>query len=67
MGKTTIQLDDRTKQRLDKRKHEKETYDEAVNRILDDDDAGVLHTEEDIREMARAEAKDMIRQCGGQR
>lgn len=61
MGKTTIQISDETKERLDKRKHDNESYDTAVNRILDDD-PGVLFTEDDIRGMARAEAKDMIRQ-----
>jgi len=53
MAKTTIQLSDETKNRLDKRKHENESYDTAVNRILDDN-PGVLHTDEEIRNLARS-------------
>lgn len=59
MSKTTIQLDDSTKERIDRRKAEAESYDTAVNRILDGG-AGVLFTEDEIRRMARDEAEDVV-------
>lgn len=59
MAKTTIQLSDETKDRLDKRKHENESYDTAVNRILDDN-PGVLFTEDEIKRMARSVVDDEI-------
>ena len=60
MSKTTIQLDTETKTLLDKCKAPSESYDAAVRRLVEDE--GLLFTEDEIRSMARAEAKDMIRQ-----
>lgn len=61
MGRTTIQVQRDTKSRLDKRKHENESYDACINRILNDED-GVLHTEAEIRKIAREVAQDEISQ-----
>lgn len=58
MGRTSIHLTSETKKRLDRRKTQSESYDEAINRILDDE--GVLHTEEDIRAIVRDEAERLV-------
>jgi len=57
---TTIQVDESTKKRLDKIKHENESYDTAVNRALDDN-PGVLYTEDEIRSIVQSEIESMQR------
>lgn len=47
---TTIQLTRDTKRRIDKRKFDGESYNAAVNRILDG--SGVLFTEDEIKTIA---------------
>lgn len=56
---TTIQLRESTKERLDKRKHENESYDTAVNRILDGN-PGVLFEQADIEHIAATKIKSMV-------
>lgn len=58
---TTIQISKQTKKRLEKRKHENESYDTAVNRVLDDN-PGVLFTEDEIKDIARRQARGEIRE-----
>ena len=55
---TTIQISQENKQRLDARKTDSESYDDALTRVLDD--SGVLFTEDEIRELARDEAEDAV-------
>lgn len=62
MTDTTIRLSDETKARLDKRKTDSESYDEAVSRILDD--SGVLFEESEIRALAREEVEQAVREMG---
>jgi len=58
MTKTTIQLDKATKSKLDKRKTPSESYNDAVQRLLED--KGVLFDEAEIRRIARSEVEAAI-------
>ncbi len=62
---TTIQVEESTKKRLDKIKHENESYDTAVNRALDDNPA-VLHTTQEIEDIVDRRIQEM-REMGGRR
>jgi len=55
---TTIQVSDEVKRELDKRKLDSESYSEAVARLLDDN--GVLWRVEDVRDVAREEAREVL-------
>jgi len=60
---TTIQLDESTKDRLDKVKLDNESYDTAVNRLLDDQPDGLL-SETEVREIARDEIRNELESYG---
>jgi len=65
MARTTVELSEETKNRLQEARLPHETnYDQTINRLLGEPNAPFV-TEEEARSIARAEAKDMIRQYGG--
>lgn len=60
---TTIQITKDTKDLLDTHKQNQETYNEVVRRLAGES-PGEMWTEEELRSIARQEAKDMIREYG---
>lgn len=58
---TTIKLSRKTKAALEEEQLDGETFDDTVSRLVGASN-GTMWTEEEIRGMARQEAKDMIRQ-----
>lgn len=63
---TTIKISDEMHELLKDEKKDGESFDSVLKRLLGED-YGQMWTEEEIRSMARAEAKDMIREFGGGR
>lgn len=62
MTKTTIELTDEQKQMLrDERLPHESNYGDTIERLCGEDNLPYI-TEEEARSIARAEAKDMIRQ-----
>jgi len=58
---TTVRLSSETKEMLDQCKLDGETYNEALRRLLSEN--GILWTEQEVREVARAEARDILREA----
>lgn len=61
---TTIKVSDELHATLKEEKKDGESFDSVLKRLLGED-YGQMWTEDEIRSMARAEAKDMIREFGG--
>jgi len=55
---TTVRLSSETKELLDQCKLDGETYNEALGRLLTEN--GILWTEQEVREIARDEAGDIL-------
>jgi len=62
MGRTTIEIDDDTRDRLrDARKPHESNYDDTLRRLLGQSSGGQLWTEAEIRDLCRDEIRDARR------
>lgn len=62
MGRTTIELDEDTRDRLrEERKPHESNYGDTIDRLLGQSSGGQLWTESEIRDLARDEIRDARR------
>lgn len=65
MARTTIEISEELKHKLrEEREPHESSYGDTIERLLGESDVAAW-SEDEIRSMARAEAKDMIREYGG--
>ena len=62
MGRTTIEIDEDTRDRLrEERKPHESNYGDTIDRLLGQSSGGQLWTESEIRDLARDEIRDARR------